>query len=236
MTNSIYKKLIAELKKIIETNLQPNQKLPSERKLVQIYQVSRNTVRLALNELEQKGYIYRIHGKGTFVSSIFLNQTNLGTMYSFSDEMNLEGRTPTTKNLSLRLLIPDKNISLQLNLSEGEKVYELIRLRLANDEPLIYSKTYLPQKFFPELKIEELNKDTLYGVMEKIYKQSSVLALEDIQAVNLSAEESKILHVKNNAASLKINRRLINENNIPIEFTKALARGDKFVYRSKQYK
>lgn len=157
-------------------------------------------------------------------------------MYSFSDEMNLEGRTPTTKNLSLRLLIPDKNISLQLNLSEGEKVYELIRLRLANDEPLIYSKTYLPQKFFPELKIEELNKDTLYGVMEKIYKQSSVLALEDIQAVNLSAEESKILHVKNNAASLKINRRLINENNIPIEFTKALARGDKFVYRSKQYK
>lgn len=149
MTNSIYKKLIAELKKIIETNLQPNQKLPSERKLVQIYQVSRNTVRLALNELEQKGYIYRIHGKGTFVSSIFLNQTNLGTMYSFSDEMNLEGRTPTTKNLSLRLLIPDKNISLQLNLSEGEKVYELIRLRLANDEPLIYSKTYLPQKFFP---------------------------------------------------------------------------------------
>lgn len=72
--------------------------------------------------------------------------------------------------------------------------------------------------------------------MEKIYKQSSVLALEDIQAVNLSAEESKILHVKNNAASLKINRRLINENNIPIEFTKALARGDKFVYRSKQYK
>lgn len=124
---------------------------------------------------------------------------------------------------------------MQLNLEKGERAYELIRLRLVDDEPLLYSRTYLPEKIFPDLVLADLNEDTLYGVMKKKYHQISVLAFEDVQAVNLDAHEAEHLKVTENAASLKINRKTINDKNIPVEFTQALARGDKFVYRSKQY-
>lgn len=235
MPHPLYKKIMLKLESNINSNLKPNQKLPSERKLVEMYGVSRSTIRLALNDLEHRGLIYRLHGKGTFVSPIFINQANLGNMYSFSNQMSTAGLNPETKNISLKLVVPKSAYTMQLNLSTGEKVYELVRLRLANDEPLLCSRTYLPEKLFPGLTLDDLNHDSLYGVMKKKYHQISVLAFEDVQAVNLTMNEARVLQVRSNAASLKINRKTINDKNIPIEFTQALARGDKFVYRSKQY-
>lgn len=235
MTDPLYKKVMKELEDHIKNDLKPNQKLPSERELVEMFKVSRSTIRLALSDLEQRGMIYRLHGKGTFVSPVFINQANLGNMYSFSNEMTIAGFRPATQNISLKILVPEKQFAEQLNLSTGEKAYELVRLRLANDEPLLYSRTYLPEKLFPRLTMNDLNHDSLYGVMKKKYHQISVLAFEDVQAVNLNANVAKVLHVENNASSLEINRKTINDKNIPIEFTQALARGDKFVYRSKQY-
>ena len=99
-------------------------------------------------------------------------------------------------------------------------------MRLADGEPLVYNRTYLPEKIWIK---------GLYMESWKKYHQISVLAFEDVQAVNLTKEEANLLHVKENTSSLKINRKAINDKNIPIEFTQALARGDKFVYRSKQY-
>lgn len=215
----------------IKKDYQPNQKLPSERELVEMFKVSRSTVRLALNELEEKGLIYRLHGKGTFVAPIFIKQPNLGSMYSFSSQMECEGKEISTKNISLKLCRPEKEIALQLNLAPNDQAYELIRLRLADGEPLVYNRTYLPETIFPNLTLDNLNQ----GTLKKKYHQISVLAFEDVQAVNLTKEEAQLLHVKENTASLKINRKAINDKNIPIEFTQALARGDKFVYRSKQY-
>lgn len=235
MNSPLYKKLMNKLASHIKKDYQPNQQLPSERELVEMYKVSRSTVRLALNELEAKGLIYRLHGKGTFVAPIFIKQPDLGNMYSFSSQMVNEGKKIATKNISLELCKPEKQIALQLNLAPDEQAYELIRLRLADDKPLMYSHTYLPVKLFPDLTLDELNHSTLYATLKAKYHQISVLAFEDVQAVNLTKEEAKLLHVRANTASLKINRKAINDKNIPIEFTQALARGDKFVYRSKQY-
>lgn len=235
MTSPLYKELMKKLEKHIMDDYQPNQQMPSERQLVQLFNVSRSTVRLALRDLEERGLIYRLHGKGTFVSPVFIKQTNLGKMYSFTNQMNTEGKKPTTKNISLELKAPPNEIAELLSLSKDEKTYILIRLRFAQDEPLLYSRSFLPAKYFPDLKMSDLNQDSLYGVMKSKYHQISVLAFEDVQAVNLDNQEAKLLHVKPNAASLKIYRKTINDRNIPIEYTQAFARGDKFVYRSKQY-
>ncbi|MDO4605437.1 MAG: GntR family transcriptional regulator [Helcococcus sp.] len=139
MNSPLYKKLIKKLESYIKEDYQPNQQLPSERELVQMFNVSRSTVRLTLRDLEERGLIYRLHGKGTFVSPIFIKQTNLGNMYSFSNQMSTEGRRPTTKNISLELKIPPHGITQQLNLSNDEKTFVLMRLRLAQDEPVLYS-------------------------------------------------------------------------------------------------
>ncbi|WP_294891843.1 GntR family transcriptional regulator [uncultured Lactobacillus sp.] len=234
MEKPLYRQVILDLEQQIK-NMQPNAKLPSERQLLVKYGVSRNTVRLALQDLEERGLIYRLHGKGTFVSSTFLNQPNIGGMYSFSEELKRTGQKASTKNKSLDLIIPDKNIAAQLNLKPTEKTYKLVRLRLANNEPRIFSTSYLPEKIFPELVIDDLNSKPLYTVMKEKYNQISVMAFEDVEAVCLNSEESKNLAEEVGAPSLKIFRKTINDKNVPVEFTISLARGDKFVYRSRQY-
>ena len=234
MEKPLYRQVILDLEKQIK-NMKPNAKLPSERQLLVKYGVSRNTVRLALLDLEERGLIYRLHGKGTFVSSTFLNQPNIGGMYSFSEELKRTGQKASTENQSLDLITPDKNIAAQLNLKPTEKAYKLVRLRLANNEPRIFSTSYLPEKIFPELVIDDLKSKPLYTVMKEKYNQISVMAFEDVEAVCLNSEESKNLAEEVGSPSLKIFRKTINDKNVPVEFTISLARGDKFVYRSRQY-
>lgn len=235
MTEPLYKRIIQDLEDKIRKDMKPNQKLPSERQLLDQYHVSRNTIRLALADLEERGIIYRLHGKGTFVSTTYLSQTNLASMYSFTEQMRQMGHKPSTDNRTFKLVDPEKEVIDQLNLAKGEKVYKLVRVRYADGIPMMYGETYLPENMFPDLKLSDLNKDTLYGVLKNKYNERSVLAFEDVQAVSLNKEESEILKTKLGAPSLKIYRRTINENNLPIEFTKTLARGDKFIYRSRQY-
>ncbi|MDF7673012.1 GntR family transcriptional regulator [Lactobacillus sp. ESL0701] len=234
MQKPLYRQVISDLEKRI-SQLKPNDKLPSERQLLMEYSVSRNTIRLALQDLEQRGIIYRLHGKGTFVSSMYLNQTNIGGMYSFSEEAKRVGQKATTKNYSLELVTPSKQIAEQLNLSSIEQTYKLVRIRLANNEPRILSTTYLPKPLFPDIKLSDLQVEPLYSVLKNKYHQLSVMAFEDVQAVSLTAAESKLLAEKAGAPSLKIYRKTINDKNVPIEFTISLARGDKFIYRSRQY-
>ena len=149
--------------------------------------------------------------------------------------MSEAGRKPTTQNRTLELVVPDAAVANQLNLKAGEKAYKLVRLRLADGVPLMYGETYLPESIFPDLKMSDLNENHLYTVMKRKYNEQSVLAFEDVQAVNLDKRDSKILGVKPGDASLKIFRRAINDKNVPIEFTISLARGDRFIYRSRQY-
>ena len=153
MKKPLYQQVISDLEKKIKTEMKPNDRLPSERQLLKEYGVSRNTIRLALNDLEERGIIYRLHGKGTFVSTIYLDQTNLGSMYSFSEQMSEAGHKPTTQNRTLELVTPEEDVANQLNLKTGEKAYKLVRLRLADGVPLMYGETYLPERIFPDLKM-----------------------------------------------------------------------------------
>ncbi|MFZ2544024.1 MAG: GntR family transcriptional regulator, partial [Lactococcus raffinolactis] len=82
----LYDQLVDLLKGKIENEFEPDSLLPSERELVDQYGVSRTTVRQALQELEQMNYIYRRHGKGTFVSDLRNHATNLSGAYSFTDQ------------------------------------------------------------------------------------------------------------------------------------------------------
>lgn len=234
MQKPLYQRVITDLEKQIK-KMKPNARLPSERQLLIKYGISRNTIRLALQNLEERGLIYRLHGKGTFVASVVLDQPNIGGMYSFSEELKRAGQKASTQNRSLELVIPNQHIIEQLNLTEDEQVYELVRIRLANNQPRIFSKSYLPARLFPDLKITDLQDQQLYGVFKQKYNQIGVMAFEDVQAVSLSKQEGQYLDEKAGLPCLKIFRKTINEKNIPIEFTISLARGDKFIYRSRQY-
>ena len=129
---ALYHQLVDLLKNRMESSMIPHDKLPSERELTAQYGVSRTTVRLALQELENTGYIYRRHGKGTFVSDIKKDAADLGGAYSFTEQMKGLGRHPETRILSFEKIEADKFIAQRLNLPLGEAVFKLSRLRIAD--------------------------------------------------------------------------------------------------------
>ena len=115
----LYDQLFDLLKEKIENEMEPNSMLPSERELSDQYGLSRTTVRLALQELERIGYIYRQQGKGTYISKLSDDATNLATAYSFTDQMKAMGKVPRTEIIDFHIVEANKYLAKQLGVYLG---------------------------------------------------------------------------------------------------------------------
>lgn len=208
--------------------------LPSERNLADIYGVSRTTVRLSLDDLEKKGYVLRKHGIGSYVIDRHNKLINLGDMYSFTDQMKAMGKIPQT-NLIDRLTIPiPKNLEEIFPKSE-KKLIKLIRVRLADQTPLIYEESYLPYQKFQTIFDKNLHNRPLYDIFFEDYHEIINFAQEDFSADLATKDVAKHLTIDENSAVLKIYRTTYNSNNEVIEYTNSMARPDKFTYRTIHY-
>jgi GntR family transcriptional regulator len=130
------------LTQITEGELQPGEMIPAERELCEHYGVSRITVRRAVSELETRGYVRRHQGKGTFVSRSRI-QREMGRLQSFSEEMLAQGHAPSSKLLNLQHRPADKSLASLLEIREGEPIWIVERLRLADGEVISLSISYL---------------------------------------------------------------------------------------------
>ncbi|MDT2828734.1 MAG: GntR family transcriptional regulator [Enterococcus viikkiensis] len=230
-SKALYYQLVDLLQERIEKQMIPHDKLPSERELTAQYGVSRTTVRLALQELESSGYIYRRHGKGTFVSDIQKKAADIAGAYSFTEQMKSLGRHPDTRILSFEQIEADKFIAQYLNLSLGEAIYKLSRLRSADREPLMIEDTYLPVKLFMTLDDKLLRSKPLYDLFSEDFNQTVRLADEELYASIASKEDAKQLMINEGAPVLHLARQTYNMKNEIIEFTLSVARADQFHYQ-----
>lgn len=227
----LYLQLVDELEVKIRESMVPNEKLFSERELTQLYGVSRITVRLALQELEKRGLVYKKHGKGTYVSEIMEPAVDLSQVYSFTEQMKTMGKVPKTTILSFQEIEATEYIAQQLMLDIGESVYELERLRLADGIPMMLERTYMPAALFEGLTSEELQKRALYEIFSDQYGQVIRLAVEEFYASIALDNEAKLLGVRGNSPVLHLLRKTYNDKNRIIEYTFSIARADQFRYR-----
>lgn len=228
----IYLKLVDFLKNYIQKNMKKDQKLMSERDIATRLNISRYTVRQALNELEKMGYIYKIHGKGTFISEKSV-PTALNDIYSFTEQMKSLGKIPETNLLEFKVFNSDELIASKLNLSLGEKVIKLKYLRIADNIPMMIERTYLPFYKFSTLTINELNRNPLYTIMKNNFNQNVYIVNEALQASSITSNDAALLKVENNTPCLKVKRVSTNKTHDPIEYTLCIARSDQFVYNYK---
>lgn len=215
----------------IEKNLVRDAQLPSEREFCEKYNLSRSTVRQAFLELEREGYIYKIHGKGTFVSPKKFNQELL-KFYSFTNEMKRAGKEPRSEVLSFETIKADKTLSEKMKLPAGTKLYRFSRLRLADQEPMMLETSYVPSERFPGLTKEDLKQNAMYEVFARRFAVDITHAEEKFQAVPTGEKTAKYLNIQREIPSLKI-ERFTYEKDLVIEYTVSMARGDQFVYSIK---
>ena len=206
----------------------PDELISSERELMNLFDISRATVIRALNNLVQAGLLYRKQGKGTFVSNKI--EQGLTHFYSFAEDMKNLGLVPSTKVLKIESVKCSKHISEILDLGPDDDAIRLVRLRLANEDPIILETSYLPQKLFPDLKEKDHGKIPLYDILRKDYGFQLTRAREYFEATLADEQAARYLHVTIGDPLLLCERRTYNQNDMPVEVCRGLIRGDKYKY------
>jgi GntR family transcriptional regulator len=214
--------------------LKDSDKLPTEDVLCSYFNVSRITVRKALNELLYEGYIIKKHGKGSYVNT-GIAQMQLNSLQGFTEEMRSRGMEASSKLLGVTLLNADNIVAGRLQVEEGSKVYCIERLRMANGEPMSIEKVYIPYYLCSDIEKYDLS-GSLYDILEKHYNLAPKKAEQCIEATTGTKREQEILNIKLRAPVLKIERTTYLPSNTPLEYVTSIYRGDKYKFYVTIYK
>ena len=214
------------IEQIESGQLKLHSKIPSERELSEKYGLSRMTAREAIKILEERGFVYRQVGKGTFVEESKIEHM-LTKFVGFTDEMLQKGIKPGAKILKKETIIPSKRIRESLKLNLKDEVYYLQRVRYGNNNPLVVENSYFPKKICPELLEKDLISRSIYDIIRKDYHLNLVRAVQTLEPIATNEYESEILGVKMSSPALLITRISYDNNNVPIEFAKDIYRGDR---------
>ncbi len=147
------------IEKIEKEELKPTDLIPSENELAKKYQISRMTVKKAIDSLTMKGYAERIQGKGTYVREKEDKiELPLNKLAGFTKQVAKLGFVPENKILFLEKERSTKNISEILKIEEGALIWKIKRLRKLNGVPTVFEESYISVDLLPTLECEDLLK------------------------------------------------------------------------------
>jgi GntR family transcriptional regulator len=222
--------LYLQLKRWIEDVVQegvikPGDALPSERDLAHKVDVSRVTVRKAVQQLVRDGVLVQRHGSGTFVAPhTHRVEQSLSHLTSFAEDMARRGMAVSSAWLDRGLFAPSPEETAALGLSPGEQVARISRLRISGDTPIAIERASLSAATLPD---PERVGNSLYVHLERSGNRP-VRATQRIRAASLGAEDAKLLAVPVGAAALHIERTSYLASGRVIEFTRSIYRGDTY--------
>lgn len=210
----------------IETGvLPPNSSLPPEREMAEMTDLSRVTVRKALEELVREGVIEQRQGSGSFVrDQVGRVEQSLTQLSSFTEDMARRGMKTTSKWLERGIFEPSAEEIKVLGLPEGQQVARIYRLREADGHPLALERAALPLDILPNPT--EITS-SLYKVLAQ-HGRHPVRAEQKISAINIEAREAELLNVHEGAAGLSILRISFLADGRVAELTRSLYRGDAY--------
>ena len=205
------------------------ERLPSERELAEYHNISRMTVKKAVDILVDNGYLIRKQGSGTFVTD-YQQSYSISPLLSFTKEMEKKGLNYTTKILSFTE-IKDQNAAAKMNLNPNAILFKLERLRLIENKPFLLENTYLAADNFSDLKKEDLENNSLFQIIKEKYNIQLSNAEAEVEAVIFNASIAGKMEIKEGMLGLYFEQFSKNENEEIIEYTSAYYRNDNYKFR-----
>lgn len=225
----IYFQIEEQIKRQIENGeFQAHDALPSEREYAEQFEISRMTVRQAINNLVNDGYLYRQKGRGTFVADKKLEQ-QLNGLTSFTEDMKARGLNPSSKLLSFEIIPADKKIASELHISLYAPVYEIKRIRLADDVPMALETVYMSANLIKGLTEDIINL-SLYQYVENYVKLKIDYASQTLESAIASELEVTHLAIPKNSPILFIQRNTFLIAGTPLEYVKSAYRADRYKF------
>ncbi|MBQ9156509.1 MAG: GntR family transcriptional regulator [Eubacterium sp.] len=229
------KPLYQQFRDIVEEKIssgewKPDDKIPSENQLSAQYGLSRMTVRSVLLDLVKEDKLYRVQGKGTYVTQQKIEAQSLYYV-GVREQLEQMGYEVSTKTIECREVACDHNVAKHLNLEEGTPVFMIKRVRSIKDGPVSIHVSYIPQRYSQGLTPELLEKEQLCVIMNQNYGLQRKRVSETLESVAADKEEASLLNVDKGHPLLLLKDELFSEEDRPYEYTKVIFRGDKFKIR-----
>jgi GntR family transcriptional regulator len=204
-----------------------NGKMPTESELMDRFNVSRITVRSALQNLVDQGILHRERGKGTFLKTNSVENWS-GKLLGFSESIAAAGYAPGAKVLKHGKAPQAPHYVRQKMLEMS--LWELRRLRYADETTIAIEHSWFPEDIGEFFDRRDLSKLVTYKLLESEYGIFLNSGKQTVSAVNANEEEAELLGVEPGTALLFIERLIYSSEQRPIEFLESVYRPDYFQY------
>lgn len=216
---------VREYVRDLAANSAPGTPAPSERDLVNKFQVARMTVRQAMDALVVDGLIERIPGRGSFVAR---PPRQPSPVCGFTEEMRRRGQAPSSRTLLAQTELAGAGVARALEVAEGEPVVHWRRLRLADDVPVCVEDAFLVDRMVPGLLVGP-PPESLYAALASRSLRPT-WAEDSVAAALVSEEDAPILQLGAGAAVLQHSRRTLAEETV-VAVSRSCYRADRYTMR-----
>lgn len=215
---------------IKKNNLKAFDSLPPERKICEMWNINRVTLRSAILQLIDSGVLFSVQGSATRVSPKFVR--TLQDLQSFTEYAKSQNLTSKNELLSFSVVECDKHLAGVFKRTLGEKVYKISRLRSLNDIPVLIETAYIPISIAPGLDEHDLVKGSLFSVLKNVYDLNISHGTEKVSITFATEDESTYLKINEGDPTYWIVSKTKDSNNNVIEYCRTVARADIVEMRS----
>lgn len=216
-------------RRVLDGTYQPHSQMPSESQMMEVFSVSRITIRQAIGDLQKEGLIFKVPGKGSYVAKPKAFQS-LSRLQGFGEAMGPSGYETFSQVLSTRQVDASDTVSKRLNIPAGSPVYEIQRLRYLNREPISVDQSYFRVALGERLIGEDLAARDVFVILENDFGLHLTHADVQIEAILADEFLARQLRIAESSPLLRI-ERLTYADDQPIDFEFLYYRGDAFQYR-----
>lgn len=233
----LYEQLVSYFRFMIQTGeLKPGEKVITEGEICQLLNISRTTVRLAMDQLVTEGLIVRYRGKGSFIADPKMKRPG-NYLYNFTENMRELGVTPNSRVLQATVETANTITREKLRLPSAQaKVFHLVRLRCADNDPILLEDTCIPYYLCEGIEKTDFTNNSLYQTLSNHYSLNLYHATETVEAIVLSQTDAKHLECKPKAPGYRITRISDLDTGYPFEYTSSITKAEKCMFQLELYK
>jgi DNA-binding GntR family transcriptional regulator len=206
-----------------------NGKIPTEEHLCKRYDVSKITVRQAISNLVSDGYLMKIQGKGTFVTSV-LPVLGLSMRTRFTEEMF--GEEVSTEKEIIYKGVQDPPPEVRTYLKTSDSIFQIRCKRTVNGEPAYLDESFIPYHMLPGVEQLDFSQSSFYSLLQERALKKIFKVIQTVEVLQVWGEPATYLDLKEGLPVLAVHRLLFSSDNTPVGYTRFLGRSDRYKFQT----
>ncbi|MEW5746539.1 MAG: GntR family transcriptional regulator [Nitrospirota bacterium] len=203
--------------------------IPTEEELCKRYNVSKITVRQAINNLVADGYLMKVQGKGTFVHSVLpgvgLAMRTRLTEDMFGEEVRVEKEV-------LFKEIREGLRDAQHYLKTDDRIYHVLCRRMVGGEAAYLEESFIPQEMLPDIALVDMKNSSLYAVLQEKGVKKIFKVIQTIEVAQASGDAARYLDLAEGVPVLVVHRLMLSSDGTPVAYTRFLGRSDRYKFQT----